>query len=51
VKKENLEVILEDMNAKLDIILEGQAALINEVRELSSRVEEGIKRGVSSSHL
>jgi hypothetical protein len=51
VDKENLEVILEEMSGKMDVFLEGQAALINEVRELSRRIKEGFKRGCQESHL
>ena len=40
MKKENLEVILEDMNGKFSLILEGHELLRSEIRELSRKTDE-----------
>jgi vacuolar-type H+-ATPase subunit I/STV1 len=40
MKKENLEVILEQMNSKFDLVLEGHAVLRSEIRELSRKTDE-----------
>lgn len=40
MKKENLEVILEQMNGKFDLVLEGHAMLRNEILELSRKTDE-----------
>ncbi|MCK4622655.1 MAG: hypothetical protein KAT62_10645 [Desulfuromonadales bacterium] len=40
MKKEHLEVILEDMNSKFDLVLEGHATLDRKIDDLSRRVDE-----------
>ncbi|ACH38655.1 heptapeptide repeat protein [Citrifermentans bemidjiense Bem] len=40
MKKDNLEVILEQMNSKFDLVLEGHAVLRNEIRDLSRKTDE-----------
>jgi len=40
MKKENLEVILEDMNSKFNLVLEGHEAIRSEIRELSRKTDE-----------
>uniref|UniRef100_C6E0J4 Uncharacterized protein n=1 Tax=Geobacter sp. (strain M21) TaxID=443144 RepID=C6E0J4_GEOSM len=40
MKKENLEVILEQMNSKFDLVFEGHAVLRNEIREVSRKADE-----------
>ena len=40
MKKENLEVILEDINSKFNLVLEGHEVLRSEIRELSRRTDE-----------
>ncbi len=39
MKKENLEVILEDINRKFDIVLEGHAALASQIQTLSDKTD------------
>jgi hypothetical protein len=40
MKKENLEVLLEDMNSKFSLILEGHEAIRSEVREGFKKADE-----------
>ena len=40
MKKDNLEVILEQMNSKFDLVLEGHAVLRSEIRELGRKTDE-----------
>jgi hypothetical protein len=40
VKKENLEVILEDINSKFNLVLEGHEVLRSEIRDLSRQTNE-----------
>ncbi|MCK4690566.1 MAG: hypothetical protein KAT20_02080 [Desulfuromonadales bacterium] len=40
MKKEHLEVILEDMNSKFDLVLEGHATLDRKIDDLSCKFEE-----------
>ena len=40
MKKENLEVLLEQMNGKLDLVLEGHEVLRSEIRDLSRKTDE-----------
>ena len=40
MKKENLEVILEDINSKFNLVLEGHEVLRSEIRELSRKTDE-----------
>ena len=40
MKKENLEVILEDISSKFNLVLEGHEALRSEIRELSRKTDE-----------
>ena len=40
MKKENLEVLLEQMNGKFDLVLEGHEVLRSEIRDLSRKTEE-----------
>lgn len=40
MKKDNLEVILEQMNSKFDLVLEGHAVLRSEIRDLSRKTDE-----------
>ena len=40
MEKEHLEMILEDINGKFDLILEGHDSLRSELRELSRRTDE-----------
>jgi len=43
MKKENLEVILEDMNSKFSLVLEGHDALRSEIREGFRRHDERLE--------
>ena len=40
MNKENLEVILEDISSKFNLVLEGHEVLRSEIRELSRKTEE-----------
>ena len=40
MKKENLEVLLEQMNGKFDLVLEGHEVLRSEIRDLSRKTDE-----------
>jgi hypothetical protein len=40
MEKEHLEMILEDINGKFDLLLEGHAGLRDEIRELSRKTDE-----------
>jgi hypothetical protein len=40
MEKEHLEMILEDINGKFDLILEGHESLISEIRDLSRKTDE-----------
>ncbi|QXE91569.1 hypothetical protein [Geomonas subterranea] len=40
MKKANLEVLLEDMNSKFDLVLEGHEVLRSEIQELRRRNDE-----------
>jgi hypothetical protein len=40
MKKENLEVILEDINSKFNLVLEGHEAIRSEIRDLSRNTNE-----------
>ena len=40
MQKDHLEAILEDMDRKFDLILEGHSALTSEIRELGRRTDE-----------
>lgn len=40
MKKEHLEVLLEDINGKFDLVLEGHDALRKEIRELDRKNDE-----------
>ncbi len=40
MKKENLEVLLEDINSKFNLVLEGHEILRNEISELSRKNDE-----------
>jgi 3-dehydroquinate dehydratase len=40
MKKENLEVLLEDISSKFDLVLEGHEVLRSEVRELGRKTDE-----------
>ena len=40
MKKENLEVILEDISSKFNLVLEGHEVLRSEIRELSRKTDE-----------
>jgi hypothetical protein len=40
MEKGNLEMILEDINGKFDLLLEGHAGLREEIRELGRKTDE-----------
>jgi DNA-directed RNA polymerase subunit K/omega len=40
MKKENLEVLLEDISSKFDLVLEGHAVLRGEIQELGRKTDE-----------
>ena len=40
MKKENLEVLLEDISSKFNMVLEGHAVLGSEIRELGRKTDE-----------
>ena len=40
MEKEHLEMILEDINGKFDLILEGHESLRGEIRDLSRKTDE-----------
>jgi hypothetical protein len=40
MEKEHLKMILEDLNGKFDLILEGHESLRGEIRELSRKTDE-----------
>jgi hypothetical protein len=40
MKKENLEILLEDISSKFDLVLEGHEVLRSEIRELSRKTDE-----------
>lgn len=40
MEKEHLEMILEDINGKFDLLLEGHQGLREEIRELGRRTDE-----------
>jgi len=40
MKKENLEVLLEDISSKFDLVLEGHEVLRSEIRELGRKTDE-----------
>lgn len=40
MKKEHLEILLEQMNSKFDIVLEGHEVLRSEIRDLSRKTDE-----------
>ncbi len=40
MEKGNLEMILEDINNKFDLLLEGHAGLSEEIRELGRKTDE-----------
>lgn len=40
MKKENFEVLLENISSKFDLVLEGHEVLRSEIRELSRRTDE-----------
>lgn len=40
MKKEHFEVLLESMNSKFDLVLEGYDALRNEIRAVDRKVDE-----------
>jgi hypothetical protein len=40
MEKEHLEMILEDINGKFDLIIEGHEGLRGEIRELSHKTDE-----------
>jgi chaperonin cofactor prefoldin len=40
MKKENLEVILEDISSKFGLVLEGHEVLRSEIRELGRKTDE-----------
>ncbi len=40
MEKGNLEMILEDINGKFDLLLEGHAGLRDEIRELGRKTDE-----------
>ncbi len=39
MKKENLEVLLEDISSKFDLVLEGHEVLRSEIRELGRKTD------------
>lgn len=40
MKKENLEILLEDISSKFDLVLEGHEVLRSEIRELGRKTDE-----------
>lgn len=40
MKKENLEILLEDISSKFNLVLEGHEVLRSEIRELGRRTDE-----------
>ena len=40
MKKENLEVLLEDISSKFNLVLEGHEVLRSEIRELGRKTDE-----------
>ncbi len=40
MQKDYLEVILEDMNSKFDLVLEGHESIRGEIRDLAQKTEE-----------
>ena len=40
MKKEHLEILLEDLSSKFDLVLEGHDSLRGEIRELSRKTDE-----------
>lgn len=40
MKKENLEILLEDISSKFDLVLEGHAVLRSEIRDLGRKTDE-----------
>ena len=44
MEKEHLEMILEDINGKFDLIIEGHEGLRGEIRELSRKTDERFDR-------
>lgn len=40
MEKENLEVLLEDISSKFDLVLEGHEVLRSEIRELGRKTDE-----------
>ena len=40
MKKEHFEILLEDVNSKFELILEGHAALLSEMREQGRKTDE-----------
>lgn len=40
MEKENLEILLEDISSKFDLVLEGHEVLRSEIRELSRKTDE-----------
>lgn len=40
MKKENLEILLEDISSKFDLVLEGHQVLRNEIQELGRKTDE-----------
>lgn len=40
MKKENLEILLEDISSKFDLVLEGHEVLRNEIRDLGRKTDE-----------
>ncbi len=40
MQKEHLEIILEDINSKFDLVLEGHESLRGEIRELAKKTDE-----------
>ncbi|ABQ27365.1 hypothetical protein [Geotalea uraniireducens] len=40
MKKENMEVLLEDISSKFDLVLEGHEVLRSEIRELGRKTDE-----------
>jgi len=40
MQKNHLEVILEDMNSKFDLVLEGHESIRGEIRDLAQRTAE-----------
>jgi hypothetical protein len=40
MEKEHLEMILEDINGKFDLLIEGHDSLRGEIRELSKKTDE-----------